>query len=74
MVGASARPIHQDRPTAAMYRPRSAVWAVGAGERFRYRTAPGIRVTTTTLRPDEAHRLADDLTAAIGGRNTTYAG
>jgi DNA-binding transcriptional MocR family regulator len=49
-------------------------WAVGAGERFRYRTAPGIRVTTTTLQPDEAERLADDIAAAIGGRSTTYAG
>lgn len=49
-------------------------WAVGAGERFRYRTAPGIRVTTTTLRPDEAERLANDIAAAIGGGPTTYAG
>ena len=49
-------------------------WAVGAGERFRYRTAPGIRVTTTTLHPDEAERLADDIAAAIGGGSTTYAG
>jgi DNA-binding transcriptional MocR family regulator len=49
-------------------------WAVGAGERFRYRSAPGIRVTTTTLRPDEADRLADDLATAIAGRATTYAG
>ena len=48
-------------------------WAVGAGERFRYRTAPGIRVTTTTLQPGEAHRLADDI-AAVAGRSTTYAG
>jgi DNA-binding transcriptional MocR family regulator len=49
-------------------------WAVSAGERFRYRTAPGIRVTTTTLHPDEAERLADDIAAAIGGGSTTYAG
>jgi DNA-binding transcriptional MocR family regulator len=49
-------------------------WAVGAGERFRYRTAPGIRVTITTLQPDEAHRLADDIAAAIASRATTYAG
>ena len=49
-------------------------WAVGAGERFRYRTAPGIRITTTTLRPEEAHRLADDIAAAIAGQTTTYAG
>ena len=49
-------------------------WAVGAGERFRYRTAPAIRVTTTTLLPGEAHRLADDLATAIADRATTYAG
>ena len=49
-------------------------WAVGVGERFRYRTAPGIRVTITTLQPDEAHRLADDIAAAVAGRTTTYAG
>jgi hypothetical protein len=30
MVGASARPIHQDRPIAAMYRPRSAAGAMSA--------------------------------------------
>src|SRR5215472_4582989 len=49
-------------------------WAVSAGERFRYRTAAGIRVTTTTLGPDEAERLADDIAAAVGGGSTTYAG
>src|SRR5262249_34761927 len=49
-------------------------WAVGAGERFRYRPAPGTRLPTPTLRPDEARRLADDIAAAIGGRSTTYAG
>jgi DNA-binding transcriptional MocR family regulator len=49
-------------------------WAVGAGERFRYLTAPGIRITTTTLQPDEAPRLADDLATAIAGQSTTYAG
>jgi len=46
----------------------------GAGERFRYRTAPGIRVTTTTLQPDEADRLAEDFATAMAGRATTYAG
>ena len=49
-------------------------WAVGAGERFRYRTAPGIRVTTAALQPAEAGRLADDIAAATGSRATTYAG
>jgi DNA-binding transcriptional MocR family regulator len=49
-------------------------WAVGAGERFRYRTAPGIRVTTAALKPAEARRLADDIAEATADRATTYAG
>jgi DNA-binding transcriptional MocR family regulator len=49
-------------------------WAVSPGERFRYQSAPGIRVTTTTLQPDDAHRLADDIAAVVRGQATTYAG
>jgi DNA-binding transcriptional MocR family regulator len=49
-------------------------WAVSPGERFRYRSAPGIRVTTSTLRPADARRLADDIAAAVSGQATTYAG
>jgi DNA-binding transcriptional MocR family regulator len=49
-------------------------WAVAPGERFRYRSAPGIRVTTTALRPAEASRLAGDIAAVAGSRATTYAG
>ena len=49
-------------------------WAVGAGERFRYQAAPGIRVTTTTLRPDDARQLADDIATAVSAQATTYAG
>jgi DNA-binding transcriptional MocR family regulator len=49
-------------------------WAVSPGERDRYHSAPGIRVTTTTLRPAEARRLADETAAVVGGRGTTYAG
>jgi DNA-binding transcriptional MocR family regulator len=33
-------------------------WAVSPGERFRLRTPPGIRITTTTLQPQEAGDLA----------------
>jgi DNA-binding transcriptional MocR family regulator len=40
-------------------------WGVAAGERFRLRAAPAIRVTTSALAPDEAQRLAADLAAAI---------
>ena len=49
-------------------------WAVGPGERFRYKSAPGIRVTTTTLQPDEASRLADDIATVVSRQATTYAG
>jgi DNA-binding transcriptional MocR family regulator len=49
-------------------------WAVGPGERFRYKSAPGIRVTTTTLQPDEARRLAGDIATIVSRQATTYAG
>src|SRR6516164_2917833 len=49
-------------------------WAVSPGERFRYRSAPGIRVTTSTLEPADARRLADDIAAAVSTQATTYAG
>ena len=45
-------------------------WAVSAGSRYRLRTPPAIRVTTSTLRPGEAERFAGDLAALLrpGGR------
>ena len=44
----------------------AAGWAVAAGERFRLASAaPAIRITTSTLRPGEAHRLAADLAAVL---------
>jgi DNA-binding transcriptional MocR family regulator len=49
-------------------------WAVGAGERFRHRARPGVRVTTSTLQPAEARRLADDIAAVVSAQATTYAG
>jgi len=49
-------------------------WAVSPGERYRYQSAPGIRVTTATLQPAEAGRLADDIAAVVRGHATTYAG
>ena len=49
-------------------------WAVSPGERYRYHSAPGVRVTTTTLQPAEARRLADEIAAVVRGQATTYAG
>jgi DNA-binding transcriptional MocR family regulator len=49
-------------------------WAVSPGERYRIRSAPGIRITTTDLRPDEAEQLADALAALGRAPASTYAG
>jgi DNA-binding transcriptional MocR family regulator len=43
-------------------------WAVHAGEGFRLRSAPGIRVTVSTLAADEISPLADAIAAAQQGR------
>ena len=46
-------------------------WAVLAGERFRLRSPPAIRVTVSTLETTEADRLADDIEAAMAPRRRT---
>jgi DNA-binding transcriptional MocR family regulator len=46
-------------------------WAVLAGERFRLRSQPAIRVTVSTLDVTEADRLADDIGAAMAPRRRT---
>jgi DNA-binding transcriptional MocR family regulator len=47
---------------AAVRRLLDAGWAVSAGERFRFRSDPAIRVSIGALEPHEAVRLADALT------------
>lgn len=47
-------------------------WAVAAGERFRLRSGPGIRVTTAALPVADAAGLADAIVAAL--RPGRYAG
>ena len=42
-------------------------WAVRAGEPYRLRAAPAVRVTISTLKPSEADRLANDVAAAMRG-------
>jgi DNA-binding transcriptional MocR family regulator len=45
----------------------AAGWAVRAGERYRLRTPPAIRVTAATLGLAEADRFASDLARALSG-------
>lgn len=40
-------------------------WAVSVGQRFRLLSPPALRVTTSTLLPDEAARFVDDLASAL---------
>jgi DNA-binding transcriptional MocR family regulator len=47
-------------------------WAVTACERWRLRSGPAIRITTSTLRPGEAAELAADIAAALNERTGTY--
>jgi DNA-binding transcriptional MocR family regulator len=43
----------------------AAGYAVSTGARFRIRSAPALRITTASLRPEEAPRVADALAAAL---------
>jgi DNA-binding transcriptional MocR family regulator len=47
-------------------------WAVMAGEGWRLRTPPAIRITTAALPPDEAEQLAGDLAEVLAHRVGTY--
>jgi DNA-binding transcriptional MocR family regulator len=48
-------------------------WAVAAGERYRLRSGPAVRVTVSTLRdPAEAERLAATLAAALRPERRTW--
>ncbi len=49
-------------------------WAVSPGERFRFGSPPGIRVTTTSLEPDAAAGLAAAISEISRGSTATYAG
>jgi DNA-binding transcriptional MocR family regulator len=49
-------------------------WAVSPGERYRFHTAPGIRVTTAALEPDEAEPLAEAIASLGSAPAATYAG
>ncbi|HKN01918.1 MAG TPA: aminotransferase class I/II-fold pyridoxal phosphate-dependent enzyme [Candidatus Binataceae bacterium] len=58
--------------TATVQALLNAGWAVLAGESFRLKTGPGIRVMTATLEIEEAPRLAGDIAAALRPRTATH--
>ena len=64
-------PLDQEATAAQALLARG--WAVRAGEVFRLRSRPGVRITTATLRPDEAVRLADDILAIRSATSRTGA-
>jgi DNA-binding transcriptional MocR family regulator len=49
----------------------AAGWAVRAGERYRIRSGPAVRVTISGLHPTDAPRVARALAAAQGGPGAT---
>jgi DNA-binding transcriptional MocR family regulator len=49
-------------------------WAVSPGERYRFRSPTGIRVTTARLEPAAALALADDIASLGRAPAATYAG
>jgi DNA-binding transcriptional MocR family regulator len=52
-------PVREETATVGALAARG--WAVAAGERFRLKSAPAIRVTTSALEPIAAQRFAADL-------------
>ncbi|MGW7311002.1 aminotransferase class I/II-fold pyridoxal phosphate-dependent enzyme [Streptomyces sp. NPDC054835] len=53
---------------------RTQGWWVAAGARFRIATPTGVRITTATLPPADAQRLAADFAAVLGDAQATYGG
>lgn len=52
--------------TGAVARLLHAGWAVAPGARFRMSAPPGIRITVSTLTPDDIGPLADAVASAAG--------
>jgi DNA-binding transcriptional MocR family regulator len=52
--------------TGAVARLLHAGWAVAPGARFRMSAPPGIRITVSTLTPEEVAPLSDAITSAVG--------
>jgi DNA-binding transcriptional MocR family regulator len=64
-------PVREETATVQALTERG--WGVAAGERFRLRSSPAIRVTTSALVSDEARRFAADFAAALRSRGAAPA-
>ncbi|MER5206866.1 aminotransferase class I/II-fold pyridoxal phosphate-dependent enzyme [Streptomyces sp. NPDC002825] len=53
---------------------RTQGWWVAAGARFRITAPPAVRITTATLAPADAVRLAADFAEVLGDAQATYGG
>ncbi|MER8046177.1 aminotransferase class I/II-fold pyridoxal phosphate-dependent enzyme [Streptomyces sp. NPDC094032] len=53
---------------------RTLGWWVAAGARFRIAAPTAVRITTSTLLPADARRLAADFAAVLGDAQATYGG
>ncbi len=62
-------PVAEETP--AVQALAAAGWSVSAGERFRLRSPPGIRITASTLEPAEAARFAGDLASCLSASGRT---
>jgi DNA-binding transcriptional MocR family regulator len=47
-------------------------WAISAGERYRLKSPPALRVSIATLRPAEADRLASDLARTLSPHHRSH--
>jgi DNA-binding transcriptional MocR family regulator len=50
----------------------TAGWATAPGDRFRFRSAPGVRVTVSGLELDEVESLADAFADAVAAGEPAY--
>jgi DNA-binding transcriptional MocR family regulator len=65
-------PLREEAATTQLLLERG--WAVSPGERYRFATPPGIRITTTALEAAEAGELAAALAEITQSGTQTYAG
>ena len=65
-------PVDEEATTVAALLHRG--WAVAAGERWRLGSGRAIRITTSTLLPEEVEAVSDDLAEILSHRAGAYSG